>query len=462
MQNYFDLFKQKMESENLPSIVIDTFEYYYNSLINRETGMLPEANIKKIENLPNYNDIDSNYSDYGKSLSHQTVTIKLNGGLGTSMGLSEAKSLLKIKGDYTFLDIIAKQSEKSKIPLLLMNSYNTQEKSNEIIKKYDLSNQNIPIDFLQHKIPKINDDDYKPAEYSSNSVLEWCPPGHGEIYTALVTSGILQKLLDQGIKYAFISNSDNLGAVIDYNILGYFAKNNFPFLMEVASRTESDKKGGHLAKLKNGRLVLRESAQCPKEDTEQFQNIAKHKYFNTNTIWLNLVSLQKVMQERNNILELPMIVNRKNVNPKEISSKKVIQLETAMGSAISVFEGASALEVPRTRFAPVKTTEDLLAVRSDNYILDENFNVLLNPLRTLPHLLITLDKKYYKLVDDLDSRISEAPSLLECESLNIIGDIKLGESVKFIGNVSLSNASNETRVIEDGSIINQSRVYNDI
>ena len=250
--------------------------------------------------------------------------------------------------------------------------------------------------------------------------------------------------------------------MIDYNILGYFAKNNFPFLMEVASRTESDKKGGHLAKLKNGRLVLRESAQCPKEDTEQFQNIAKHKYFNTNTIWLNLVSLQKVMQERNNILELPMIVNRKNVNPKEISSKKVIQLETAMGSAISVFEGASALEVPRTRFAPVKTTEDLLAVRSDNYILDENFNVLLNPLRTLPHLLITLDKKYYKLVDDLDSRISEAPSLLECESLNIIGDIKLGESVKFIGNVSLSNASNETRVIEDGSIINQSRVYNDI
>ena len=197
MQNYFDLFKQKMESENLPSIVIDTFEYYYNSLINRETGMLPEANIKKIENLPNYNDIDSNYSDYGKSLSHQTVTIKLNGGLGTSMGLSEAKSLLKIKGDYTFLDIIAQQSEKSKIPLLLMNSYNTQKKSNEIIKKYNLTNQNIPIDFLQHKIPKINDDDYKPAEYSSNSVLEWCPPGHGEIYTALVTSGILQKLLDQ-------------------------------------------------------------------------------------------------------------------------------------------------------------------------------------------------------------------------------------------------------------------------
>jgi UTP--glucose-1-phosphate uridylyltransferase len=334
-----------------------------------------------------------------------------------------------------------------------MNSYNTQQKSNEIIKKYDLSNQNIPIDFLQHKIPKINEDDYKPAEYPSNSVLEWCPPGHGEIYTALVTSGILEKLILQGIKYAFISNSDNLGAVIDFNILGYFAKKEFPFLMEVASRTESDKKGGHLAKLTNGRLALRESAQCPKDDSEHFQNIDKHKYFNTNTIWLNLVSLQKVLLEKNNILELPMIVNKKNVNPKDINSKGVIQLETAMGSAISIFKGAAALEVPRTRFAPVKTTEDLLAVRSDNYILDEDFNVLLNPKRKLSPLLITLDKKFYKLVDDLDSRICEPPSLVECESLNINGDIKLGKNIKCIGDVSLNNDSDSTKIIADGKII---------
>jgi UTP--glucose-1-phosphate uridylyltransferase len=443
-----------MEAENLPNVVIDTFEYYYKSLINKETGLLPEVNIENISTLPEYNRIDSDCFEFGKSLSHQAITIKLNGGLGTSMGLSEAKSLLKIKGNYSFLDIIAQQAVKSKIPLLLMNSYNTQEKSNEIIKKYDLPNKNIPIDFLQHKIPKINNDDFKPAEYSSNPILEWCPPGHGEIYTALVTSGILEKLVSLGIKYAFISNSDNLGAVIDYKILGYFAKNDFPFLMEVASRTESDKKGGHLAKLTNGRLVLRESAQCPKDDTEHFQNIDKHKYFNTNTIWLNLISLQKVLQEKNNILELPMIVNKKNVNPQDPNTKEVIQLETAMGSAISVFPGAAAVVVPRTRFAPVKTTEDLLAIRSDNYILDEDYKVLLNPRRNLNPLVINLDKKFYKLVDDLDSRIPEPPSLLDCNTLTIKGNVKLGRNVKLIGNVNLSNDSNEIKIIEDNSIIN--------
>ena len=156
MQNYFELFKTKMEAENLPRVVIDTFEYYYNSLVNNETGMLPEASIGHISSLPEYDSIDLNYYEAGKTLSNSTVTIKLNGGLGTSMGLSEAKSLLKIKGEYTFLDIIAKQAVKSKIPLLLMNSYNTQAKSLEVIKKYDLHNQEIPFDFLQHKIPKIN------------------------------------------------------------------------------------------------------------------------------------------------------------------------------------------------------------------------------------------------------------------------------------------------------------------
>ncbi len=453
LRNHFVLFKKKMEDENLPTVVINTFEYYYNSLLNEETGLLPESKIEKISSLPTYDSIDSNYIEGNKSLSNQTVIIKLNGGLGTSMGLSEAKSLLKVKEEYTFLDIIANQAVKSKIPLLLMNSYNTQEKSLEVIKKYELSNQNIPVDFLQHKIPKINEDDFKPAEYSSNSLLEWCPPGHGEIYTALVTSGILEKLISQGIRYAFISNSDNLGATIDYKILSYFAKNDFPFLMEVANRTESDKKGGHLAKLANGRLVLRESAQCPIDDTDHFQNIEKHKYFNTNNIWINLISLQKVMLEKNNILELPMIVNKKNVNPKDSTSQNVIQLETAMGSAISVFDGAAALEVPRTRFSPVKTTEDLLAVRSDNYVLDEDYKVLINPKRNHNQLVINLDKKFFKLVDDLDARIPHPPSLLECESLTIKGDVKLGKNVKFLGHVSLNNNSDDVKIIKDNSVI---------
>jgi UTP--glucose-1-phosphate uridylyltransferase len=442
-----------MEDENLPKIVIDTFEYYYNQLLNGETGYLPENKIISIDDLPSFEGLNDEFAKIGKDNLTKSVIIKLNGGLGTSMGLSEAKSLLKVKNGLTFLDIIAKQSEISKIPLVLMNSFSTQEKSLELIKNYKRLTNNLPLDFLQHKIPKINSETFSPAEYSQNPEMEWCPPGHGDIYTALVTSGMLDKLLDNNIEYAFISNSDNLGAVMDYKILGYFAENNFPFLIESANRTEADKKGGHLARSENGKLILRESAQCRKEDENKFQNVAKHKYFNTNNIWVNLKVLVNIMEQNNNILGLPMIVNQKSVDPRDPKSESVFQLETAMGSAISVFENAAALQVPRSRFAPVKTTDDLLAVRSDNYILTDDFRVVENPKRTLDPLVVSLDKKYYKLVDDLDKRIPNAPSLVDCEKLTIEGDYKIGMNAKLLGKVHLINKSEQQIKIEEGTII---------
>lgn len=445
--NQIELFREKMETEKLPKIVIETFEYYYTQLRDGETGILPESKIQHVEELQNYDKLDNSLFQFGKSVSKNTISIKLNGGLGTSMGLSEAKTLLKIKGELTFLDIIAKQVEVSKIPLLLMNSFNTQEKSLELLDKYPNLKNELPLDFLQHKILKIDSKNFKPAEYEENPNLAWCPPGHGEIYTALITSGMLDKLLEKNIEYAFIANADNLGAVMDYKILGYFAKQNFPFLMEVADRTEADKKGGHLAKSLNGQLILREAAQCQKEDEGEFQNIQKHKFFNTNNIWINLNSLKNIMEAKNNILGLPMIVNKKTVNPKDENSSNVFQLETAMGSAISVFEGAGALAVPRTRFAPVKTTNDLLAVRSNNYLLTDDYKVVINPDRKLKPLVVNLDKNYYKLVDDLDARIPNVPSLINCESLSIKGDYKIGNDVKFAGKVELINDSEEQKLL---------------
>lgn len=450
-ETHIELFKQKMKAEELPSVVLDTFEFYYNQLLAGENGMLSEDSIEAIDELAQYDNLKT--TNIGSKALHKTVVIKLNGGLGTSMGLSSAKSLLKVKNGFSFLDIIAKQAVASEIPLVLMNSYNTQNDSLEVLNKYPQLTNKLPLDFLQAKIPKINVSNFQPAEYSENANLEWCPPGHGEIYTALVTSGMLTKLLDQNIEYAFISNSDNLGAVLDEKILGYFAENKFPFLMEVASRTAADKKGGHLAKYLNGQLLLRESAQCPEEDLNEFQNISKHKYFNTNNIWVNLKSLKQILEEKNNILGLPMIVNKKTVNPKDSDSAQVYQLETAMGSAISVFNGATALAVPRTRFAPVKTTEDLLAVRSDNYILTDDFKVILNPKRKHKPLVVHLDSKYYKLVDDMTERFPEAPSLINCEELDIKGDFKFGENVKLIGNVSLENSTEKQIVINDNQVV---------
>ncbi|MCP5061038.1 MAG: UTP--glucose-1-phosphate uridylyltransferase [Ignavibacteriae bacterium] len=452
-ETHIELFKQKMMDEKLPNVVLDTFKFYYNQLLAGESGMLSEDSIEAIDELAQYDDLG--ITNIGSKALHKTVVIKLNGGLGTSMGLSSAKSLLKVKDGLSFLDIIAKQAVASEIPLVLMNSYNTQNDSLEVLNKYPQLTNKLPLDFLQAKIPKINVNDFQPAEYSENTNLEWCPPGHGEIYTALVTSGMLTKLLDQNIEYAFISNSDNLGAVLDEKILGYFAENNFPFLMEVASRTAVDKKGGHLAKFPTGQLLLRESAQCPEQDLDEFQNISKHKYFNTNNIWVNLKALKKTLEEKNNILGLPMIVNKKTVNPKDSDSAQVYQLETAMGSAISVFKGATALAVPRTRFAPVKTTEDLLAVRSDNYILTGDFKVILNPERKLKPLVVRLDSKHYKLVDDMIERFPEAPSLIDCEELDIKGNYKFGKNIKLIGSIILENVTEKQIVIEDNIMVKE-------
>ena len=96
-----------------------------------------------------------------------------------------------------------------------------------------------------------------------------------------------------------------------------------PFLMEVADRTPADRKGGHLARRAGGGgLVLREVAQTPDEDLDAFQDIARHRYFNTNTLWIDLRALAAVLRERGGVLGLPMIVNRKTVDPGDGDSTR--------------------------------------------------------------------------------------------------------------------------------------------
>jgi len=128
-----------------------------------------------------------------------------------------------------------------------------------------------------------------PAQYPENRGMEWCPPGHGDIYASLLGSGMLDRLLQAGIKYLFVSNSDNLGASLDLDLLRYVAESGKAFVMECARRTEADKKGGHLCVRKSdGRLMLRESAMCPADDASSFQDVDRHKFFNTNNLWVNL------------------------------------------------------------------------------------------------------------------------------------------------------------------------------
>jgi len=453
-QGNFAPFAARMQAEGLPEIVTKTFEHYYNQLAAGQTGMISETEIEPAADLPDTEDFSEEMAQAGQKVLPKAILLKLNGGLGTSMGLEKAKSLLQIKDGLNFLDIIARQATHCKIPLVLMDSYSTSEDSLAALARYSELQGDIPLDFLQHKVPKIVIEDLSPAVNEADPSLAWCPPGHGDIYTALITSGMLDKLLGKGFRYAFVSNSDNLGAVIDPAILGYFAENNLPFMMEVADRTEADKKGGHLAQLPGGQLILRESAQCPAEDEATFQDITRHRFFNTNNLWINLESLKKLMDERNNILGLSMICNRKTVDPRDKQSTPVFQLETAMGSAIAVFDGAGAVRIPKTRFAPIKKTNDLLDVRSDNYIMTEDFQVKANPNRKLGRAYIDLDPDFYQFVDDFEARFPDGPpSLVQCERLVVRGDVLFEKDVVLQGNVEIINGTGSQAVVSSGTII---------
>ncbi|HFE65963.1 MAG TPA: UTP--glucose-1-phosphate uridylyltransferase, partial [Chloroflexi bacterium] len=449
--NRFVPFAEKMRRAGLPEIFIRTFAWYYEQLLIGDTGLIPEDSVQPVDVLPDAEDFPESMADIGRSVLGKTAVIKLNGGLGTSMGLQKAKSLLEVKNGQSFLDIIARQTVQAGVPLVLMDSFSTHEDSMAALSRHPELNQSNLLAFLQHKEPKVNQADLTPAEWPPNPDLEWCPPGHGDIYPALISSGTLDALLAQGYEYAFVSNSDNLGGVIDLSILGYFAQNNIPFMMEAADRTEMDRKGGHLARRADGQLLLRESAQTPDADMDSFQNIARHKYFNTNNLWFHLPTLQRVMAERDNLLGLPMIRNSKTVDPRDPASTPVYQLETAMGSAIAVFEGAQAVRVPRSRFAPVKTSNELLAVRSDAFTLTEDYHIVLANGRTAPPVVL-LDMRYYKFISDLESRFPYgAPSLVDCLRLEVKGDFRFGRDVVCQDEVLLINESDGQVVIPDGA-----------
>lgn len=454
-ENKFKPFLKMMRAEGIPDIFIDTFRDYYIQLISGETGLIPEGDISPVEHITQMETLAPNYESIGLEALSKTAVIKLNGGLGTSMGLKKAKSLLLVKEDNSFLDIIAKQMIHAGVPLILMNSFVTEEDSLNVLEKYPKLTNDISLSFMQHKEPKVTKDAFQPVDWPNNRSYEWCPPGHGDIYTALVTRNILPELLDKGIRYVFVSNADNLGAVLDKKLLGYFVKNNYPFMMEVAERTESDRKGGHLAiRKQDGNFILRESAQCPDNDLEAFQDISRHKFFNTNNLWLNLESLSTVMSNQDNKLGLPMIRNSKTVDPQDSGSTAVYQIETAMGSAIGVFPNAQAVQVPRTRFAPVKKTVDLLAVRSDAYELTDDFRIVLNPERNGIPPIIEFDDRYYKFIQDLDGRFPDGgPSLKDCSQLSVTGDVLFEKGVICRGAVAVINDTSDQLIIREGTLL---------
>ena len=389
--------QRKMRDADVAEQAIDVFSHYYRALEDGATGLIPEDTIEPLTRIDSIEDVEIGEDDAREALS-RTVLIKLNGGLGTSMGMDRAKSLLPVRDGKSFLDLLvdqvmaARRLHRVALPLIFMDSFRTRRDTLAALAEHPgIEVDGLPLDFLQNREPKLRADDLTPVTWEADPDLEWCPPGHGDIYTALVASGVLDALLERGYTYAMTSNSDNLGASPSARIAGWFAASGAPYAPEMCRRTPADVKGGHLA-------------------------------------------------VRKRILGLPLIKNAKTVDPADSSSTPVIQLETAMGAAVEAFEGATAIEVPRSRFLPVKTTNDLLLVRSDVYEIDDAGLLRMVPERACT---VSLDPRYYKKIGDFEARFPHGvPSIRGAESLTVEGDWTFGADVVVTG---------EAHVGEEGS-----------
>ncbi|GAA3525815.1 UTP--glucose-1-phosphate uridylyltransferase [Nocardioides daeguensis] len=433
--------RAKMLDAGVDPVAIETFAHYYRLLEHGETGMIPESTIEPVD-MESLADVEVP-DDVAADAIGKTVAIKLNGGLGTSMGMERAKSLLCVRRGLSFLDIIARQAlhlrqqYDVRLPLLFMNSFRTSADTLHALGRYeDLAVDGLPLEFLQNKEPKLLTADLTPASWPKDPDLEWCPPGHGDLYTALRGTGLLDRMIELGYRYVFVSNSDNLGAVPDPRVAGWFASTGAPFAIEAVRRTASDRKGGHFARRKaDGRIVLRETAQTLPEDREALADLDRHRFTSTNNLWFDLRAMKTVLDGREGILGLPLIRNLKHVDPADPASPEVVQIETAMGAAIEVFDGARLIEVGRDRFIPVKTTNDLLVLRSDVYEIGADF-ALTQVATDVPY--VDLDADHYKVVGEFDKRFPEgAPSLAKATALKVEGDWTFGHGVQVVGSVEL-------------------------
>jgi UTP--glucose-1-phosphate uridylyltransferase len=374
---------------------------------------------------------------------------KLNGGLGTTMGCEQPKSTLIVREGKSFLDLIVEQLRDIQrvwgvdVPMILMNSFYTSKATAQALKRY--GNALSVYSFEQNRFPRLLADSLLPVDEKKFGVEAWYPPGHGDFYNCIQQQGLLDTLLADGKEIVFLSNADNLGAVVDVKILHHMLENDVPFLMEMTEKTPADVKGGTIYRSGN-QLKLLEIAHVPEQHIAEFCGQDKFKVFNTNNIWINLNHLRRMQA-----LDLGVIVNRKTIRGQD-----VIQLESAVGSALACFEGAQGLTVPRKRFLPVKKTDDLLLVQSDLFEL-EHGRLERNPKRKSPKLpLVQLGEKFTHIAE-YQKRFPAPPSLLDLESLKISGDVSFEGSSILRGHVCLAGDKNPL-IVPDGKILGNQTV----
>ncbi|KAJ8248068.1 hypothetical protein GJAV_G00237900 [Gymnothorax javanicus] len=373
---------------------------------------------------------------------NKLAVVKLNGGLGTSMGCKGPKSLISVRSENTFLDLTVHQIQhlnktyNTDVPLILMNSFNTDEDTTKILQKYTHHGVKIHT-FNQSRYPRINRESLLPVATDMGMTGEnadvWYPPGHGDIYASLYNSGLLDQLIAEGKEYIFVSNIDNLGATVDLHILNHLMSQpngkRCEFIMEVTDKTRADVKGGTLIQY-DGKLRLLEIAQVPKAHVDEFKSVSKFKIFNTNNLWISLPAIKRLQVQTATDMEII-------VNPKLQTidgGLNIIQLETAVGAAIKSFDHALGINVPRSRFLPVKTTSDLLLVMSNLYSL-ESGSLTMSKKREFPTTAHVKLGTAFTQVQEYLTRLESIPDMLELDHLTVSGDVTFGKHVSVKGTV---------------------------
>uniref|UniRef100_A0A8R1DY65 UTP--glucose-1-phosphate uridylyltransferase n=1 Tax=Caenorhabditis japonica TaxID=281687 RepID=A0A8R1DY65_CAEJA len=384
--------------------------------------------------LENIQQLDLTRTDIGNKL----VVIKLNGGLGTTMGCKKAKSLVEVIDGYSFLDLAVLEHEKMcntfgvKTPLYLMNSFYTDEDTKEHISKKQYTNVRT---FLQSKCPRLDAETKLPIEDDEWKEDAWCPPGHGNIFQSLENSGLLDELISEGREIVFVSNIDNTGALVSLPIAQMMLEKRVDYVMECTDKTKVDIKGGTLIEINNQMMHL-EMPQVPIEHLKDFCSTEVFKIFNTNNIWFNLNAVKRLLPN----IRSEIIVNKKNVRGRD-----VLQLEFSIGGCIKNFPNALCVHVQRPRFRPVKNLGDFLSLRS--FFADpENVS---DKLGSTP--IVSLDSSVYTNVEEVVKRFPYPLDMKKCTEFKVVGDVFFGKDVRLHGNVTIENKTREPVHIPDGS-----------
>jgi UTP--glucose-1-phosphate uridylyltransferase len=447
--------KNKMESRGVSQSTVDCFLNMVSRVCDKEPAHVPLATVETpddavLVNRPTDPKLLKDAARRGEELLDRVAVIKLNGGRSTTMDKRVPKGILIAKDGRPYLEIVIRQMEamgKSRgrnIPLVLMDSFFTHGPTLEIISRFDFP----VLTFVQNQVPRLVEETLAPLETGTDE--DWAPPGHGDVYRSLQQTGFLDRLREQGCKWAFISNLDNLAACLEPWILGRIEQEGIEFLLEVTDRTAVDRKGGTLV-VRNGKLDLLEIAQVALEERGQFMDLKRFRVFNTNNVWVDLDALEGALNGPG--MALPIIQNRKT-----IAGEKIIQLETAMGAAIGSFDRAMGLRVDRERFFPTKKVQDLFVLQSDACVLDPMFKVQVNPQRrpSLPvRPRVVFHDNFLDTPLDMHERFEDPTtvSLVEAEYLEISGSVFFERDVKIQGRVVVEAPESDEYRIPRGTVL---------